>query len=116
MCLAHELGIAGFNPRKIATTATISMQATEESQEASKLGEQQHTAPKSNGQPESVRKAPERAGPRLTRLQTYFCLPAVCLAAIAAFLVFAAALAAFCFWPDFLATAFGDLSPIYFDT
>jgi hypothetical protein len=28
MCLAHELGIAGFNPRKIATTATISMQAT----------------------------------------------------------------------------------------
>jgi hypothetical protein len=65
MCLAHELGIAGFNPRKIATTATISMQATEESQEASKLGEQQHTAPKSNGQPESVRKAPERAGPRL---------------------------------------------------
>jgi hypothetical protein len=59
MCLAHELGIAGFNPRKIATTATISMQAMAGIAGSQSWGKQQHRAEK-HGQPESVRKAPER--------------------------------------------------------
>jgi hypothetical protein len=42
----------------------------------------------------------------------YFFLVADCFKAIAWFFDLVALLAAFCFWPDFLFTAFGDLSPI----
>jgi hypothetical protein len=42
----------------------------------------------------------------------YFFLLAGCFKAMAWFFDLVALFAAFCFWPDFLLTAFGDLSPI----
>src|ERR1700747_3407366 len=44
--------------------------------------------------------------------QSYFFLPADCLAATADFLFCAALLALGCFWADFFRFAFGDLSPM----